>query len=76
MIIFNSDTQKIQYVRSQLSSTTKKIEMLWENISNERILSQSSGGTSTLENPTNGMVYYQGEENDLYIYMLFCKDGF
>ncbi|MCH1518640.1 MAG: collagen-like protein [Flavobacteriaceae bacterium] len=68
MIIFNSDTQKIQYVRSQLSSTTKKIEMLWENISNERILSQSSGGTSTLENPTNGMVYYQEEENDLYIY--------
>ncbi len=68
LLIFNTDTQKIQYVRSQLSPITKQVEILWENISNESILSQSTGGTSTVENPTNGMVYYQEEENDLYVY--------
>ena len=72
LLIYNTDTQKIQYVRSRISATTKNVETYWDNISNEQVLSQSMGGTSTVENPFNGMVFYH--ENDLYVYNTALKE--
>jgi len=74
LLIYNTDTQKIQYVRSRISASTKNIETYWENISNEQVLSQSMGGTSTVENPVNGMIFYQENEHDLYVYNTALKE--
>ena len=74
LLIYNTDTQKIQYVRSRISASTKNIETYWENISNEQVLSQSMGGTSTVENPFNGMVFYHENEHDLYVYNTALKE--
>ena len=68
LLIFNTDSQKIQYARSRISSSSKELGIHWENLSNEHILSQSMGATPTIENPTNGMLFYQDYENDLYVY--------
>lgn len=68
LLIFNTDSQKIQYARSRISSSSKELGIHWENLSNEHILSQSMGATPTIENPTNGMLFYQDNENDLYVY--------
>jgi len=74
LLIYNTDTQKIQYVRSRISATTKNVETYWDNISNEQVLSQSMGGTSTVENPFNGMVFYHENEHDLYVYNTALKE--
>ena len=74
LLIYNTDTQKIQYVRSRISATTKNVETYWENISNEQVLSQSMGGTSTVENPVNGMIFYHENEHDLYVYNTALKE--
>jgi hypothetical protein len=68
LLIFNTDSQKIQYARSRISSSSKELGIHWENLLNEHILSQSMGATPTIENPTNGMLFYQDYENDLYVY--------
>ena len=68
LLIFNTDSQKIQYARSRITSSSKELGIHWENLSNEHILSQSMGATPTIENPTNGMLFYQDYENDLYVY--------
>ena len=74
LLIYNTDTQKIQYVRSRISASTKNIETYWENISNDQVLSQSMGGTSTVENPVNGMIFYQENEHELYVYNTALKE--
>jgi len=66
-LIFNTDSQKIQYARSRITSSSKELGIHWENLSNEHILSQSMGATPTIENPTNGMLFYQDYENDLCV---------
>ena len=74
LLIYNTDTQKIQYVRSRISASTKNIETYWENISNDQVLSQSMGWTSTVENPVNGMIFYQENEHELYVYNTALKE--
>ena len=68
MVIFNIDQNKLQYFKRLYDASGKQTDLkVWEGATDE-IVTTSEGGTSTVENPTPGDLFYNEEENILYAY--------